>query len=147
MTNAAKFLEVKRTALIQENLLRKNYVYESSKLHNLKDRTFYNWLDFIELVHTNVLRSSGSTIGELWKNVKNYVHSTGSTAAFTQPIMEYLKNSFQFEIVCADSCAKMYVVFERWCLSFRHNRMCYCICAAPQTDTLYLVISRKATLE
>ena len=35
---------------------------------------------FRELVHTNVLRSSGSTIGELWKNVKNYVHSTGSTA-------------------------------------------------------------------
>ena len=21
----------------------------------------------------------------------------------------------------------MYVVFERWCSSFRHNRVCYCI--------------------
>jgi hypothetical protein len=104
---------VKKVALLQESTLRQNYVHESSKLHNLKDRTFYNWLDFVELVHQNVLRNSGSSIGELWENVKNYVHITGSTAAFTQPVMEYLKNSFEYEIVCADSCAKMYNIVIR----------------------------------
>ena len=37
-----------------------------------------------------------------------------------------------------------YVVFERWCSSFPHNRVCYCIQATPWTDTTLIYITRNS---